>query len=666
MEYSVGSSEYLSVIRTRWWVVVLVALVGSGVAWITAPSQTDDVDTAGLFRATTVLVRGQSATGETAGAANLSLAALLAGSGVVIERSAAELGRPQQDLTSGFESSVVADVGSLHISSVDLDPAAAEAEADTIAAQLVAYLGERRQQQLEPLIASTAERIEFLRARLAELDAQIFGPGPQFDLQRAERDSVLRQLGSNLDREQQLKLQVAAASNELEVLSTAVAVPEPSDDGFAVPDSRVARAAIAFAIALVVGLALVLLTERINPRIRTVAQAEQAFGLPVIAEIPRRSRRLGARRTIETFSDPYSVAAESYRGMRTALWYIPRANGSHPEMHDRFVGGHVVLVTSATPGDGKTTVVANLAAAFAEKDGDVVVVSGDARQPEIEPLLLGRRAAGARLAATEQSDTVLTMIPGVKLVLSCDPDSNPADIVGHESQVARRERARSQIVIIDTPPALVANDASELMHTADSVVLVARCGSTDVAAARRVGELVARLRAPVVGVVLIGTPDASADSHYYRQRPSRRSTRRTRRAMAPVRERPMAPPPAPHVETPETVAPPMRPASTAPSAPVPSSVDDGGIWRRPTGTIDLSAAGDNLPARAGFVPAVVPPRATRTTVGEGYPSRDVLESNAPIPRSPDDEHAGSAGAAMPRLPLFRAGDGNGHGNGRSR
>jgi hypothetical protein len=226
-------------------------------------------------------------------------------------------------------------------------------------------MAERRQQQLDPLILATNDRIASLNERLKTIDAQLLPPGTQADLQRTERESVLRQLGSNYDRLQLLNEQATGAENDLVVLSPASAVVDTQSDGFALPDSRWARGLIGALLGLIVGVALVLLLERLNPSIRTVAQAESAFGQPVIAEIPAQRRRWGMRRAISVFADPYSVAAESYRSLRTALWYIPRANGSHPEMHDRFTGGHVVLVTSASPGDGKTSVVANLAAAFA-------------------------------------------------------------------------------------------------------------------------------------------------------------------------------------------------------------------------------------------------------------------------------------------------------------
>ena len=519
-----GPAEYLKVLRARWWVVVALVLIGAGVAWITTPAKSAGTSPVARFRATTLLVKGPSASGDPAEATNLSLVASLVESSVVIERSAAELGRPAGELTSGLAVAVNDKAGTLQISSVDTDPARAVKEADTIAAQLTTLLAERRQQQLDPLIAATNDRITTLENRSRALESQLAAAGSsQTDRQRAERESSLRQLGANYDQLQQLTAQAASAANQLAVLSPAASLPETNTAaGFSAPSSRPARAAIGLVVGLLAGLALVVAFERMNPKLRTTAQAEQVFGFPVIAEIPQQSRRSQRRGGITTFAEPHSVAAESYRGLRTALMYMPRANEHDSGSSDRFGGGHVVLVTSAAPAEGKTTVVANLAAGFAEKDGDVVVVSGDARHPAIETMLLGRRAAGAKLAAKEQADAVFTMIPGVKLVLACDPHTNPADIVNYERQVVQQARARSQTVIIDTPPVLIANDATELMHAADSIVLVARCGSTTVASARRTAELVARLQVPVLGIVLIGTDtDAVADSSYYRSRPRR-------------------------------------------------------------------------------------------------------------------------------------------------
>lgn len=658
-----GPTEYLKVLRSRWWAVAALMLIGAGVAWATTPSQSAAADV-GRFRATTTLVKGPSSPGDPA-ATNLTLVASLVSSSVVIERSAAELGRPTIELATDLQVLVVDTASTLQISSYDSDPVRAVNEADTIAAQLIIFLGERRQQQLDPLIAATNERIATYENRIRALESQIALPGSaQADLQRAERDSMVRQLGANYDRLQQLTIQAASASNEFVVLSPAAAVRESTTSGWSAPDSRGARAAIALVVGLIAGLALVFAFERIDPKVRTAAQAELAFGLPLIAEIPRQSRRSRRRDPIAMFSDPYSVVAESYRGLRTALIYMPRAGEPDFDGVARFRSGHVVLVTSPEPGDGKTTVLANLAAGFAEKEADVVVVSGDARQPAIEKLLLGRRGARARVASSAISDTVVTTIPGVRLVPACDPSTtNPADIVDYARVAARTERARSQTVFIDTPPALVANDATELMHTADSIVLVARCGSTTVASARRTADLVARQQVAVLGVVLIGTDGTDAgDSSYYRKRPRRRTAETQRRPKATAlrgQPAPASTPPPPRVDADETrIAEPVEPRAIAPV------VDDGGIWRPKTSVIDLSGAETPPPARE---PQAAPPRRSRAIARDASPSRDTLaSSDSDLMRFEEKRKAQhESDGRRERLPLFRAGD-HGNGNGHSR
>jgi hypothetical protein len=254
------------------------------------------------------------------------------------------------------------------------------------------------------------------------------------------------------------------------------------------------------------------------------------------------------------------------------------------------------------------------------------------------------------------------------LVPSCDASTNPADIVGYESAIVRNERARSRTVIIDTPPALIANDASELMHNADSVVLVARCGATTVASARRTADLVARMRAEVVGIVLLGTDRETVDDYYYRKQPSRRALRGSRRVeqVEPGRalsETPREPPaPAPPRVDPNEAWPMASPAPAATTGAA-QPTDDGGIWRA-KGVIDLSGRDRRQPTE-GASTRETSTRAPRTTIGDGFPSRHTLGASggpADIDEpSPPAAHAGNGSRG--RLPLFRVGDARGNGNG---
>ena len=73
-----GPAEYLKVLRARWWAVAALVLIGAGVAWIMTPAKSSSPSEVARFRATTVLVKGPSATGDPADATNLSLVASLA------------------------------------------------------------------------------------------------------------------------------------------------------------------------------------------------------------------------------------------------------------------------------------------------------------------------------------------------------------------------------------------------------------------------------------------------------------------------------------------------------------------------------------------------------------------------------------------------------------
>src|SRR5687768_4787530 len=112
-----GPSEYVSVLRARWWMIAVLALIGVGVVWITTPAKPPAESEVVHFRATTTLVKGPSATTDSS--ANLVLFSSLVGSDVVMDRSAAELSRPVDELTTGLQTAVNEKAGTLLISSLD-------------------------------------------------------------------------------------------------------------------------------------------------------------------------------------------------------------------------------------------------------------------------------------------------------------------------------------------------------------------------------------------------------------------------------------------------------------------------------------------------------------------------------------------------------------------
>jgi Mrp family chromosome partitioning ATPase len=112
-----------------------------------------------------------------------------------------------------------------------------------------------------------------------------------------------------------------------------------------------------------------------------------------------------------------------------------------------------------------------------------------------------------------------TNIPGVKIVTNvlADPASNPAQVVAAQRQVVAAARGRFDVILLDTAPLLTANDAVELVASADMLVLVARIGVTKNDNAERSIELLNRLDVPIAGVVLVGQAAAANDYYYYYQ-----------------------------------------------------------------------------------------------------------------------------------------------------
>ena len=154
-------------------------------------------------------------------------------------------------------------------------------------------------------------------------------------------------------------------------------------------------------------------------------------------------------------------------------------------------------MTSAGPSEGKTTTVANLAAMFAEADNSVLVINCDFRRPRLHRFLGG---------SDEPRKVVQSEIDGVRMVnnVLSNPNPNPAEVAAAQRQVVEAARGMFDVVILDTAPLLSTNDASEIMSSADVVVLVSQAGKTSKSSAARATEVLQRMEATVAGVALLG------------------------------------------------------------------------------------------------------------------------------------------------------------------
>jgi succinoglycan biosynthesis transport protein ExoP len=279
------------------------------------------------------------------------------------------------------------------------------------------------------------------------------------------------------------------------------------------------------ALGLATGVGLAFLLEGLDNTIRTTEQAQMISGLAPLGMIPlgSKSAREGpnpkrlviasSKEAVELVTQvrPQSQMAESYRALRTSL--LLSNLGSPPK---------VIMVTSALPQEGKTTTSINCAVVLAQKGVRVLLIDADLRRPSIHKTLgMGPRSGLSNVltgsSTLEQTITRTPILPNLFVLTAGTPPPNPAELLAssHMSDVLTQLRGQYDHIVVDTPPSLSVTDAVVLSQRADAVILVIRSGQTTKQALRRSRDILARVNAKVVGVLLNAVDLSSPDYYYY-------------------------------------------------------------------------------------------------------------------------------------------------------
>jgi polysaccharide biosynthesis transport protein len=212
-----------------------------------------------------------------------------------------------------------------------------------------------------------------------------------------------------------------------------------------------------------------------------------------------------------TYERPKSEAAEAYRALRTSI--LLSSFGAPPK---------VILVTSAMPQEGKTTISANSALVLAQRGSRVLLVDADLRRPGVHRLfgLTPREGLSSVISGSGKIENAILPCPEVPSlsILPAGPvPPQPTELLG--SAVMRdliaHWRTEFDHIIIDTPPCLAVTDAVLLSPEVDRVILVARSGQTTRPALRRACDLLLQVNARVMGIVLNALNLQSTGGYYY-------------------------------------------------------------------------------------------------------------------------------------------------------
>lgn len=522
-------AETMRAIRRRWTIVavtLVVAVAAGGATTLVVPTGPPVTE----YEATAV-VFSDTSLGDGRGY-NLRTIAALARVGEVPRRVAQRIGyeRDPAMLARRIRSYGNTDTGILKVTATSTDAEQATRLADAFADELIAFWRERTGITSAQLADTLRERIQALKAQIEELNQQIGSSEVGDELLVADRDAKLVTYTALQQQLQEISSRGLSGGGLTKIQD---AVPVPVGGGLFQVRSLPSRLILAALLGLLAGVGLVMLRERYDTRIHTKEAAEQYFDLPVLAEIPyvRGWRR---RPSIAVMTHPKSPVADAFRLLAAG---IIRRPPTPPQ---------TILITGPGPGEGKSTVVANLAAAFAEVGKKVLVLSCDLHRPTIHSLFGVPNTRGLTDALESEPDghAIIngqgwrTAMPNVRLVPSGQIPEKPGELLSSPllPQVISEAREVADIVLIDSAPILAASDATHLFPLVDAVVVVGRAALTTAQAARRTSELLLRLGAPVVGAALNGSTDASLPRGYYSYYADgqRRSTERRTRRRSPT------------------------------------------------------------------------------------------------------------------------------------
>jgi capsular exopolysaccharide synthesis family protein len=270
---------------------------------------------------------------------------------------------------------------------------------------------------------------------------------------------------------------------------------------------------LAGVIGLFGGVGLALLFEYLDTSLKDAKEVEMALRVSALGLIPSQASVDGRRARRQDYlvegkdDRPFalvaharmeSVLAEAFRTLRTSLLY---STPDHPPK--------TFMVTSLHPEDGKTSLATNLAITLSQLEaGDVLLIDGDMRRPNLHDILEVAEAPGLSTFLTGQTELPAvvkpTEIPRLYVIPAGPTPLNPAELMASARLEGALEvlRERFAHIIFDVPPLIGVSDSMILAPRLDGVILVLRHGRASRDAAQRAIRLLTTVRARLLGVVL--------------------------------------------------------------------------------------------------------------------------------------------------------------------
>lgn len=502
--------HYFFILRKWLWLVILGAVLGAGSAYVFSKYSTP------IYQSTATLLisQGDNASG-------VSYTDLIAGqniaatyveqikSPVILGQVITDLNLPftPQQLGSMLTVQQVRNTLLINITIEDANPERAQAIANQIATDFSASNMAIQQARYQAAQSDLDQQVADLRKRIDDTQKALVPLGDPTDPKstsapefvRTQRLSLQMQLDT-LQAQYTVLLQSAqnfrlAASRSMDSLTVSTPAQLPRAP---IRPQTMMNTLLGLVVGVMLGVGIAFLIEYLDDTVKTSDDVTRVMNLNTLGNVMRFPVGAHSANALVTFAAPRTPYAEAYRNLRTNLQFALLGDSAK-----------TLVVTSAEPGEGKTTTLANAAVALAQAGKRVIVVDTDLRRPTLHKLFNLHQEPGltdVMMQGLDGLSSVLqeTSIPGLRVLPSGTIPPNPAEILSTRwlDGVIDALKQQADMVLFDSPPILPVTDAMLLAAKTGNVLWVIGSGKTRSDALRKAKEALVHTEAKVLGVVL--------------------------------------------------------------------------------------------------------------------------------------------------------------------
>jgi len=325
----------------------------------------------------------------------------------------------------------------------------------------------------------------------------------------------LDQIKAKKDRNQALYNQLLANLSNVNVVSSldqdTVSILEQASAPISVKPGMVRAILLGLGSGIFIGIALVIILDKINDQLKSFHDIQVNFKETVLGHVPHEMTKASIALDLVRPDDPRHMFAESFRTIRSSILYLPMA-GARPKS---------LIVTSAVPGEGKSTVSANLAITLSFLGCKTLLVDADLRRGKLHSAFGISGATGLAEVLMQRISWKEALQPTLFENLSLLPRgqnvSQPGEFfLGKVTDRFLQEVYREfEYVVLDSAPVIVADDTASLAPKIDAALFVVRFGTSSMRLTHRALQQLYHRQVNVLGLVLNDLSASAPDYEYY-------------------------------------------------------------------------------------------------------------------------------------------------------